>query len=488
MFATVFESFMISFWPHILFAFTTVASALAVIHAAMTNRDVRAAIGWVALILFSPLLGATIYFIVGINRIRKEKVLQQLDNAVRFEEIRDRLLVSAVSAFSAPQFAAQKKLGDAIGPFQLLGYNQISLIPGGDETYAAMIRVIEGAQQSIAVQCYIFDHDSVGVRIAQALIDAKARGVEVRVLIDSVGSKYSRPAITQMLTQAGVKTALFMTTFFGLRLAYSNLRSHRKLLIVDGVLALTGGMNIRKAFSASEMGDHVMRDTHFEVRGPAVHQMMLSFAHDWTFTTKESLAGEPWFFANEQLIPEVGVPIRCVPSGPDDASLSHNQRILLGALSVARHHVRIQSPYFLPDLQLIAALSTASLRGVTVDIVVPGSNNLKMVDAAMMAQFDQVLGAGCRVWRAQGTFDHSKLCTIDGAWSYVGSSNLDPRSLRLNFELDLEVFDQVLAQQIEQRVDALISKADPITIDLIQSQSFFIQLRNKIAWLFSPYL
>ena len=488
MLATTFQTFMSSFWPHILFVFTTGVSAVAVVHAAMTKRDVRAAIAWVGVILFSPLFGAVIYFVVGINRIRKKKVLAQLDKAIRFEELRDRLLVKAVTPFSAPQFAAQKKLGDSVNRFQLLGHNQISLISSGDETYSLMREVIEGAQRSIAVQSYIFDHDAIGVQIAEALIDAKRRGVEVRVLIDSVGAKYSRPAITQMLEQGGVKTALFMTTFFGLRLAYSNLRCHRKLMVIDGARALTGGMNIRQSFSASAMGARAMQDTHFDVRGPVVHQLMLSFAHDWFFTTGESLSGEPWFFASEDLIPDHGLPIRCVPSGPDDASLSNNHSILLGALSVARHHVRIQSPYFLPDIQLVAALSTAARRGVVVDIVVPGANNLRAVGAAMMAQIDQVLEPGCRVWRASGTFDHSKLCAVDGAWSYIGSSNIDPRSLRLNFELDLEIFDQDFARQIEERIDSVIASAEPITLQSIQSQAFSVRLRNKLAWLFSPYL
>ncbi|PRY99511.1 cardiolipin synthase [Jezberella montanilacus] len=488
MLATTFGTVMSSFWPHMLFAFTTVVSAIAVVHAAMTKRDVRAAIAWVGVILFSPLFGAVIYFVVGINRIRKQKVLAQLDNMLRFEEIRDRLLVTAVAPFSAPQFAAQKKLGDTVNRFQLLGYNQISMILSGDEAYSRMISVIEGAQRSIAVQSYIFDHDKVGIRIAQALIDAKGRGVEVRVLIDSVGSKYSRPTITKMLEQGGVKVALFMTTFFGLRLAYANLRCHRKLMIIDGVHALTGGMNIRQEFSATVMGVEAMQDTHFDVRGPVVHQLMLSFAQDWSFTTGESLTGEPWFFSNEALIPDQGVPVRCVPSAPDDMSLSSNHSILLGALSAARHHVRIQSPYFLPDTQMLAALSTAARRGVVVDIVVPGANNLKMVGAAMMAQLDQVLEPGCRVWRASGTFDHSKLCAIDSAWSYIGSSNIDPRSLRLNFELDLEIFDQGLAKKIEERIDSVIASAEPITLELIEGQAFLTRLRNKIAWLFSPYL
>jgi cardiolipin synthase len=150
--------------------------------------------------------------------------------------------------------------------------------------------------------------------------------------------------------------------------------------------------------------------------------------------------------------------------------------------------VRIQSPYFLPDQQLIAALSTAARRGVIVDVVVPGANNLKLVNAAMMAQFDQLIMTGCRIWRAAGTFDHSKLFTVDQAWSYIGSSNIDPRSLRLNFELDIEVYDRDLSMQLDARMDASIAKATLITLESLNGQPFWVRLRNKMVWLASPYL
>ena len=179
--------------------------------------------------------------------------------------------------------------------------------------------------------------------------------------------------------------------------------------------------------------------------------------------------------------------MRCVASGPD-STLGSTHNMLLGALSVAQHHVRIQSPYFLPDLVLIAALSTAARRGIVVDIVVPGANNLKLVNAAMMAQLDQMILTGCRIWQAQGNFDHSKLCTVDGGWSYVGSSNIDPRSLRLNFELDLEVYDRGFAAELESQIDTVIAQAQRITIRTLRRLPFWLRLRNKVAWLASPYL
>lgn len=481
------EDVLAGYWPHIIFAITVVASVLAAVHAAMTKQDVRAAIGWVGIVIFSPLFGALLYFVAGINRIRRERVSQQIEEASHAEEDLERYLVSRVEATSGTQFAALKNVGDQISRFGLVGGNTIRLLKGGDETYPAMLEAIRRAKRSVALQSYIFDNDQIGVQIAQALIDAHARGVEVRVLIDSVGSRYSRPPITGLLHRAKVPTALFMTTVFGMRLAYANLRSHRKILIVDGESGLTGGMNIRAGFMRAYGGEQTTHDTHFQVSGPIVRQLMSSFVHDWEFTTGERLTGESWFPAEYVVSPDPGVPLRCVPSGPD-RTLGSTHDMILGALSVAQHHVRIQSPYFLPDLPLIAALATAARRGVVVDIVIPGKNNLRLVDSAMSAQLDQLVMAGCRVWRSTGTFDHSKLMTIDGGWSYVGSSNLDPRSLRLNFELDIEVYDKSLAQQISQKIDRLITSAVPVTMVSLRKAPFLRRLRNRVVWLASPYL
>lgn len=162
--------------------------------------------------------------------------------------------------------------------------------------------------------------------------------------------------------------------------------------------------------------------------------------------------------------------------------------MLMGAFSVARQSIRIMSPYFLPDRELISALVTAARRGVEVDIVVPAVNNLVLVDRAMTAQFDQILKNYCRIWRSTGNFSHSKLLTIDGTWAYVGSSNLDPRSLRLNFEVDLEVLNEGFAAEIDEHIEETLKTAAPVTLEGLQARPFAVRLIEKVLWLGSPYL
>jgi cardiolipin synthase len=310
----------------------------------------------------------------------------------------------------------------------------------------------------------------------------------VRVLIDAVGARYSVPSIVGYLREGGVDAKVFNGRIIvGLRLPYANLRTHRKILVVDGAVAFAGGMNIRQGFTTEFAGDASARDTHFRIRGPVVADIFAVAAEDWNFATDERLDGEAWRVGEVAVEPGSPVFMRALPSGPD-ASLETNHKMLMGAFSVASRSIRIMSPYFLPDRELISALTTAARRGVDIDIVVPAANNLVLVDRAMTAQFDQVLRSYCRVWRAQGAFDHSKLLAIDGTWAFVGSSNLDPRSLRLNFEIDLEVLDAGFAGNIDARIAAVIDGATPVTMAELRARPFPVRLVDRLLWLGSPYL
>ncbi|WP_415832418.1 cardiolipin synthase [Kerstersia similis] len=474
------------YWPHIIFVVSLVISLAAAVHIAMTKRDARAAIGWVGVVMLSPILGTLLYIIAGINRVREKRVSQQRSETHldAYPDMRPSD-VDLLHTFGAA-LAGQKTLGDRVSEFPLLDGNLVQILAGGDNTYPAMLEAIRNAKTCIAMQSYIFDHDRIGMEIAQALVDAHQRGVQVRVLVDAVGEKYSHPPISRIFAQHKVPHARFMSTGLGFRLAYANMRSHRKILVIDGCLGFTGGMNIREAFTHQYGGDNMALDTHFRLEGPIVSQLMYGFAHDWEFTTGESLYDTQcdWF----PVIPTPGyVPARCVPSGPDQA-LGSNHSMIMGALAAAQHHVMIQTPYFLPDPALIGALATTARRGVTVDIVIPGQNNLRLVDFAMKAQIDLVIANGCRVWRTNGGFDHSKLMTLDDTYSYVGSSNMDPRSLRLNFEMDVEIYDRNTADWIKQRIQSQIDSATLVTLEHLNSQPFLNRLRNKIIWLASPYL
>ncbi len=482
-----FQDLFDKYWPHLVFLLSVIVGSTAAVHAAMTKNDVRAAIAWVGVIIMSPLLGPFVYLIAGINRVRQEHITDQQNRNLKDYFSNPPPPVADIGDLCAPQFESLRVLGDRVSHFPLCAGNHIRLLKGGDQAYPAMIAGIERAERSIALQSYIFDDDAEGRKVADALSRAHERGVQVRVLIDAVGSRYSRPPIIRRLRRMGVPCALFMTNPWGMRMPYANLRSHRKILVIDGCRAFTGGMNIRGGFVTAFAGKDTAMDTHFQVEGPVVLQLMSVFAHDWEITTKEQLPHEVWSGSQWHPPPGVRIPARCVRSGPDRYIVgTHN--MLLGAFAVAQKHIRIQSPYFLPDQVLLGAINTAARRGIIVDIVIPDRNNLRLVNYAMTAQLDQIIRNGCRVWRARGNFNHSKLITIDGAWSYVGSSNLDPRSLRLNFELDMELYGRETAGDIERLIDAEIADARAVTLKDLAAIPFRKRLRNRIIWLASPYL
>ena len=483
---TAFRDFFDEYWPHLAFALSLGIGGTAAVHAAMNKQDVRAAIGWVGIIMMSPLLGPLIYLVAGINRIRHDQISEQRNKALHDYTTSSPTTLTDVGKLAGDQFKSLTVLGDRISRFTLREGNNIRILQGGDTAYPAMIEAIEQATQTVALQTYIFDNDSAGRKFVTALSDAVGRGVQVRVLIDAIGSKYSRPPVLRRLRRSGVPSALFMTNPLGLRMPYANLRSHRKILVVDGHIGFTGGMNIREGFTSAVPAQRAAQDTHFRVEGPVVTQLISVFSQDWQFTTGEVLPFDPWCDETQQA-PFPHIPARCIRSGPD-RYMAATHHMLLGAFAVAQRHIRIQSPYFLPDQILMGALNTAARRGIQVDIVIPGRNNLRLVNYAMTSQLDQVIQAGCRVWHASGNFNHSKLITIDGAWSYIGSSNLDPRSLRLNFELDMELYGQDIAQEIEQLIDAEIHAARPVTLQSLAAIPFRKRLRNRVIWLASPYL
>jgi cardiolipin synthase A/B len=227
-----------------------------------------------------------------------------------------------------------------------------------------------------------------------------------------------------------------------------------------------------------------VRCLHFAVQGPIVSDLQRTFAVDWAFASREALHGEPWFAAAVECGPVLA---RGIPDGPD-ADIDNMPQMILGALAVARAHVRILTPYFLPDETLIAALKITALRGVAVDIVMPERSNLRVMDWATRPQLLELLHSGCRIHLSPAPFDHTKLFLVDARWSLIGSTNWDARSLRLNFEYNVECYDEALAHRLDRVAAARIAGARRVQAAELQALPLAARLRNGLARLLSPYL
>jgi cardiolipin synthase len=268
------------------------------------------------------------------------------------------------------------------------------------------------------------------------------------------------------------------------RFHYSNLRSHRKILVVDGRIGFTGGINIHDGNCLERHPRHPLQDLHFRLTGPVVAQLQAVFADDWAFCTGELLQGQPWFSA---VAADGPVLARGIPDGPDD-DFETLRLALLGAIACARTSVLVVTPYFLPDASLIAALNVAALRGVQVDIVLPADNELTLVQWASTALLWQVLERGCRIWLSPPPFDHTKLLLVDELWTLLGSANWDPRSLRLNFEFNVECYDRELATWLTALVRSKLQQSRPLSLADVDGRGLPRKLRDGVARLFSPYL
>jgi cardiolipin synthase len=479
--------FLAASWPYVLLTTYIVVGALAAMHAVLSRRDVRSAIGWVGLILLAPIIGATLYILLGVNRVQRTAIQlrggEQSPRAAPSDAARDEVLWRIYEQGHG-HFTTLAELIGRLTELRLTTGNRVTPLAGGDEAYPAMIRAINEAQHCVALSTYIFDNDAAGEMFAEALHAAVKRGLAVRVLIDDVGSRYSFPTSVRKLRKLGVPVARFMPALTPTMVRFFNLRNHRKILVADGRLGFTGGMNIRAGHMLSSKAKHHAADLHFMVEGPVVWQLQDAFALDWAFTTREILDGPVWFPPLE----EVGESLaRGIPDGPDD-DVNQLQLAFMGALSCARRRVRICTPYFLPELPLMDALAVCAMRGVEIDIVLPSANNIKPVHWAMLAHIRPLLERGIRIWLTPPPFDHTKLMVVDDAWSCFGSTNWDPRSLRLNFEFNLECYDRDLAGKLTAVALKKIMVAKPLTIDELHASPLWAKLRNGITRLMLPYL
>ena len=450
-----------------------VAAAIAASgHAILDKRDVRAALGWAGFVWVVPYFGPLFYLLFGVNRIRRKAA------ALR-RGVRRKPQPPVSGEGSQPYFA---RVGDRILGAPMTGGNRIDIQTSGGIAFDRLLERIDAARQSISLAMYIFEVDATGRRVLDALARAAGRGVEVRVLVDAVGARLGGRVAVGELNARGARAALFLPPHKpGIRML--NLRNHRKLVVIDGRVAFTGGMNIADGYAIAPPAAPI-HDTAFCVEGPIVRDMQEVFAIDWHFTTGESLEGPRWF---PPLEPAGEVTARVLADGPDE-SFELSRWVILGAIAAARRRIRIVTPYFVPDPTFITALNVAALRGIDVRIFIPEVLDHAVVKWASNALLWQVLEKGCRVFFGPPPFDHSKLFTVDGVWSFFGSSNWDARSMRLNFELNLEVFDAAVARTLDELIEASRATAREVTLAEMDARSLPIRFRDGLARLLSPYL
>lgn len=453
------------------------------IHVLLNQEREGSAIAWLGIIFLSPGIGIVVYWLLGINRIKRRARREFLSTA------KIDVPIKSHAPHSGPFSSAAQNLmttGRAIHADTYVDGNQLQALDSGDQTYPAMLAAIVSATESVYLSSYIFDYDRIGRRFIDALGFAHSRGVLVRVIIDGVGIGYSFSWIKtdRALRERGIETARFLPTLSRRGTRFINLRNHRKILSIDGKIAFIGGINIRdnNILSNSDSMAHKNRDLHFRLTGPVIRQINTVFIEDWQFATGENLT-----------VPETsedssgGTICRILPDGPDENYLKL-QTTITAAINAASDKICIVTPYFLPGSIVLHALKIAVLRGVKVQVVVPKKSNIRVIDWAFRAELKKLLDSGIDIYFSPEPFDHSKLFLVDDYWCFIGSSNWDSRSLRLNFEVNLECFDQTLnATLTDIFVEKRTQSNFAVGLHSID-QSLPARLRNSFCRLFSPYL
>ena len=482
------EEFLYAAWPWALLLLNVGLAAWVTIHAVLRKRDSRAAIAWTGLAWLAPIVGPFAYLCFGVNRIQRKAATLKLREAWQgrpeLRLSRHDIGEAARATKEHPHLVGLDMLALKLSGHPLVPGNRVEPLIDGDETYPAMIDAIGRAERSVGLLSYIFDSDRAGDRVLDALVEADRRGVRVRVLVDDVGGRYSKVTMVRRLRQLGIAAASFLPTRLPRLPIFANLRNHRKILVVDGSVGFAGGTNIREGHWRALGPRAPVQCLHFRLQGPVVAHLQEAFATDWAFVTGETLSGEDWF-PKPRRAGEIWA--RGIADGPDE-DFETLSKVIFAALSVADSRVRIVSPYFLPDARLIEALCVAALRGVRVEVFLPSDNNIPIVDWAATAQLWQMLDAGCRVFVTAPPFDHTKLMIVDDIWTLIGSANWDPRSLRLNFEFNVECYDAGLAGALHGIVDDKARDAREILLDEVDGRRFPTRLRDGLARLLSPYL
>jgi cardiolipin synthase len=514
-----------------IFVLHALAAITASWHALLYKRDSRAAFGWIGVCILFPLAGPLLYYLLGVNRVEsRARLLGQSKSGgmsagkfdgeygdkkparrqfIDFERGAGLTAVNAVSAEALEdniQYAGLIRAGQTVTGQALFAGNHIDVLHNGEGAYPPMLAAIEQAERSVYLMTYIFETNGTGRRFIEVLGQAVSRGVDVRVMIDGVGEKYSLPRATRLLKRLGVEVCRSNPPRLIPPSLSLNLRNHRKILVVDNRIGFTGGINIGdRHLVARPVIRKPVADIHFSVTGPVVAQLATTFADGWQQATRQTLPtmehqsvrSEPPVttptFPGAALTETggkgsaAGSRCRVIVDGPDE-NLDRLALVLESAVSSAQRSICIMTPYFLPSRALTGAIQGAALRGVNVKIVLPGKNNLPYVHWATRNMLWELLYYQVEVFYQPPPFAHSKLLLVDGNYALVGSANIDPRSLRLNYELGLEIYDEQTTGALGQHFQDVVAVSRPVTLAEVDGRSLAQRTRDSLCWLFSPYL
>ncbi|MCL1974260.1 MAG: cardiolipin synthase [Bacteroidetes bacterium] len=485
------------FWPHgswtllVLYLFYLAVALYVCAQMVYHKRDPVKTISWTVVLLFLPFAGLIIYLYFGQN-YRKNKLYSR-------KGVRDERIKKVISAQQIAHFETQKdllpkeiakqqrliKLNLNNNKSLLTTRNKITLFDKGKEALEAMLQSVLQARHHIHLQTYIIENDAVGTLWQQALIQKASQGVQVRLIYDDVGSWHLPPHFIRNLQSAGVEVAPFAAVKFPWFTSKINYRNHRKILVVDGQVGYMGGVNIADRYFSG--GDWILwRDTHIRIEGDAVANLQSSFYLDWYFIKGKNISGRLSFYPK----PIVDAPVcytQIITSGPD-SDYANIMQSYFTAITQAKQHIYIVSPYFTPNETILNAIKIASLSGVDVRIMMPEKSDTKIAHLSSRSYYTELMEAHVKIYLFRKGFNHSKVVSIDGDFCIIGSANMDNRSFEHNFEISALVYNETFTAEVETRFQADLKDCTFLQLRTWEKRPKREKIAEAFARLFSPLL
>ncbi|BCZ48833.1 major cardiolipin synthase ClsA [Clostridium gelidum] len=451
------------------------------------RKDPTTTWAWLLILLVLPGFGFIIYIMFGQNlsrqKIFKEKI--RVDEDKR-KNINDKYERGLHKHDGGETFADLKKMNFNNSGAKYTTNNNINVYANGEDKFKQLIEDIKNAKRYIHIQYYIFKNDTLGKSIIEELTQKAKNGLEVRLLVDSMGSrKLTKKAIKEYV-DAGGKFSIFFPGILPHINTRINYRNHRKIVVIDGEYGYVGGFNVGDEYISKDPEVGFWRDTHVRIEGEAVDDLNERFLLDWCYAASEEIKGyEKYSQKGNKTVGDVGIQI--VTSGPD-----HKEQYIRNAyiklINNAKENVYLETPYLVPDLPILESLKISALSGVDVRIIIPGKPDHFFMQWAASSYIGELLEAGIKIYNYQNGFIHAKTIVADSTVMSIGTANLDIRSFKLNFEVNAFIFDDRIAKEGEIQFMKDMEASKEITKEIYNNRSISIRIKESLIRLVSPIL
>lgn len=451
-----------------------------ILHALMYTRTSQGTIAWVISLLFIPFLAIPLYWLLGRSKF-EGYVRARRSNDAELKKIAKNMSDSLERySIDLPEEDFFERCAEELGGLPFTGGNQLKLLIDGDQTFSEIFAALNRARDYVCVNFFIFKQDRIGEKFQKLLIERARAGVRIYFLFDEIGSYKLSSTFLGELEDAGVVCQSFGSNRHWWSRLQLNFRNHRKILIVDGLEAFLGGINVGDEYLGRSIEFGPWRDTHLHIKGPAVQSLQLVFLEDW-FWVRGEVPRLSWA-TNSQDENQIAA---IIPTGPADP-IDSWKMIVMEAANTAREKLWITSPYFVPDDGVINALQLAAMRGVDIRIMLPDHPDHLLVWLSSFSYYEDVIPFGISIWRYQAGFLHQKAMLIDRRMAAIGTANLDNRSFRLNFEVTAFVSDPFFIEEVQTMLERDFSQCRNVKLEEFSQRSVLFRIACRFARLLAP--